>query len=382
MIPIVRDQRHSFQPLIPPAVGIDQVWRMREPNAKTVDRLIQDSKINTDSTSRVKLKKAKIGKKTRLFKLERSGPLTFIIDTSMAREIACYPHLVGESLEQVSRKAAAEALPAILELSDARAKGDAEIVFEQILRAAPGYKLQDVASKVLGKSYRTVDLRPRYTHRSYRDHDGTVQREIEVVHQNFTEFPKGKKIVLIMQDTVASGRSGEVSIDAALKYCNEVGSKVEKWILYGFISEYGLDVLYRIAQSHGIAMIAFAMGNLTALSTNNYDMPLYGVDEAHWQKTRTIRKIGSIIDRVSLEEYAPHFVAGSDQPGDWSARQPKLFNGISYEEGDIIGHLNNSIRLIKSLCEIDDFEPWQQHIAQKELSLLEKALRSETSKKT
>jgi hypothetical protein len=300
----------------------------------------------------------------------------------MAREIACYPHLVGESLEQASRRAAAEALPAILGLSEARSKGDTEIVFEQILRAAPGYKLQDAAPKVLGRSYRTVHLRPRYTHRSYRDHDGTVQREIEVVHQNFTEFPKGKKIVLIMQDTVASGRSGEVSIDAALKYCNEVGSRIEKWILYGFISEFGLDVLYHIAESNGISMVAFAMGNLTALSTNNYDMPLYGVDEAHWQKTRTVRKIGSVIDRVSLEEYVPHFVPGSDQPGDWSARQPKLFNGISYEEGDIVGHLNNSIRLVKSLCEIADFEPWQERIAQKELGLLQKTLESQTSKKT
>jgi len=355
---------------------------MKEPSRKTVDRLIQNYKINTDSTKRVKLRKAKIGKKTRIFRLERSGPLTYIIDTPMAREIACYPHLVGESLEQVSCEAAAEALPAILELSETKAKDDAEIVFEQILRAAPGYKLQDAAPKVLGKSYRTVDLRPRYTHRSYRDHDGTVQREIEVVHQNFTEFPKGKKIVLIMQDTVASGRSGEVSIDAALRYCNEVGSKIEKWILYGFISEYGLDVLYRIAERNGISMIAFAMGNLTALSTNNYDMPLYGVDEAHWQKTHTIRKIGSIIDRVSLEEYILHFVPGSDQPGDWSARQPKLFNGISYEEGDIIGHLNNSIRLIKSLTEIGGLEPWQQRIAKKELGHLQKELQSWTSKQT
>ncbi len=382
MIPIAKDQGQSFQALIPPPVEIDQVWRMKEPNRKTVDRLIQDCKINTDSTSRVKLKKAKIGKKTRVFKLERSGPLTFIIDTPMAREIACYPHLVGESLERVSQKAASEALPAILELSEVRPKGDAEIVFEQILRAAPGYKLQAAAHKVLGRSYGTVYLRPRYTHRSYRDHDGAIQREIEVVHQNFTEFPKGKKIALIMQDTVASGRSGEVSIDAALKYCEAIGSKIEKWILYGFISEYGLDVLYRIAHSHGISMMAFAMGNLTALSTNNYDMPLYGVDEAHWQKTREVRKIGSIIDRASLEEYAPHFVPGSDQPGDWSARQPKLFNGISYEQGDMLGHLRNSVRLIKSLCEMGDFEPWQQRIAQKELSLLQKAIQSESHKAT
>jgi len=356
---------------------------MKEPSRRTIDLLVGEYKIDTDSTTRVKLGKAKVSKTTKIFRIDRKVPLTFIVDTPMARDIACYPHLVGGSLERRARKAAAEALPAILELSDIR-KGDrsSEIVFEQILRAAPGYKLQDVARNALGDSYRTAYLRPRYTHRSYRDHDGTIQREIEVVHENFSEFPKGKKIVLIMQDTVASGRSGEVSINAALKHCEQSGCRVEKWILYGFISEYGLDILYRIAKENDISMVAFALGNLTALSTNNYDMPLYGVDEAHWQKTRTIRKLGSTIDRASLDEYVRLFVPGSDQPGDWSARQLKLFNGVSYEPGDIIGHLNNSIRLIKSLMEISSFEPWQQRIAESELGLLEKTLRNGTSKET
>lgn len=354
---------------------------MKEPTRKTVDRMVQEYGINIDSTKSVKTKKAKVGKNTRIFRVTQVEPTTFIIDSPMAREIACYPHLVGELLEQKSRKAAAEALPAILELSGVDWKrGDSEIVFEQILRAAPGYKLQDVAPKILGSSYRTIYLRPRYTHRSYRDHDGTVQREIEIVHREFSEFPKGKRIVLVMQDTVASGRSGEVSINATLKHCQETGCRIDKWILYGFISEYGLDILHRIAKQNDITMVAFAMGNLTALSSNNYDMPLYGVDEAHWQKTRTLRKIGSIIDRNSLKEYLRHFVPGSDQPGDWSARQRTLFNGVSQESGDILGHLNNSIRLIKSLCEICSFEPWQQQIAEKELNLLQKTLQIETSK--
>jgi hypothetical protein len=353
---------------------------MKEPSGKTIDQMIEEYKINTDSTRLVKTRRAKVGKNTRIYEVTRAEPPTFIIDTPMAREIACYPHLVGESLEQRSREAAAEALPAILELSDVGKNPEgSEIVFEQILRAAPGYKLQDIAPEVLGSAYRTVYLRPRYTHKSYRDHDGVVQREIEIVHQEFSEFPKGKKIVLVMQDTVASGRSGEISIDATLKHCEQSGCKIAKWILYGFISEYGLEILHRIAKQNDIAMIAFAMGNLTALSSNNYDMPLYGADEAHWQKTHTIRKIGSIIDRTSLEEYLPYFVPGSDQPGDWSARQRKLFNGVSYEPGDIVGHLNNSVRLVKSLCEIGCFEPWQQSIAEKELDLLRKTLQVETS---
>jgi len=354
---------------------------MKEPTIKTIDRIVEEYKIDTGSTRLVKTKRTKIGKQTRIYKVNRVEPSTFIIDTPMAREIACHPHLVGESLEQRSHEAAAEALPAILELSGVDEKhGDSEIVFEQILRAAPGYKLQDIAPSVLGSSYRTVYVRPRYTHKSYRDHDGVVQREIEIVHQQFSEFPKGKKVTLVMQDTVASGRSGEISINATLKHCQQSGCKIEKWILYGFISEYGLGILHRIAKENDIAMVAFVMGNLTALSSNNYDMPLYGVDEAHWQKTHRIRKIGSIIDRTSLKEYVPNFVPGSDQPGDWSARQRNLFNGISHEPGDIVGHLNNSIRLVKSLCEIGDFEPWQQRIAEKELNLLQRTLQTETAK--
>ena len=354
---------------------------MTEPTRGTIDRMIQEYKIDTDSTKLVKMRKTKLGQRSRIFRIDRLESPTFIIDTPMAREIACYPHLVGESLEHKLREAAAESLPAILELSEIGGKfDDSQIVFEQILRAAPGYKLQDVAPDALGAPCRTVYLRPRYTYRSYRDHDGMVQREIEIVHHEFSEFPEGKKIVLVMQDTVASGRSGEVSINATLQHCQKSGCKIEKWILYGFISEYGLKILHHIAKQNDISMIAFAMGNLTALSTNNYDMPLYGIDEAHWQRTRTIRRIGSTIDRVSLEEYIPHFVPGSDQPGDWSARQRELFNGVSQEPGDIIGHLNNSIRLVKSLYEIDCFEPWQKQIAEKELDLLQKTLQVETLK--
>lgn len=352
---------------------------MKGPTSDTVDRLIQEYRINIDSTTPVKLKKAKAAQTTRVFEVSNVAAPTFIIDTPMARDVACYPHLVGTPLSEVARAAAAEALPIMLELSGlSGTEGEFTVVFEQILRAAPGYMLQEVAPDVLGNDYRTVYIRPRYTHKSYRDHDGTVQRAIEIVHQNFSEFPNGKRIVLITQDTVASGRSAEVSISATLEHCERSGCKIEKWVLYGFISEYGLNLLARIAHEKGIPIFAFAMGNLTALSTNDYDMPLYGADEAYWQKIHSIRKLGSTIDRSSLDDYLPCIVPGSDQPGDWSARQTRLFNGSSYEPSDIMGHLNNSIRLITSLSEIGSFEPWQQDIAEKELGLLQRTLEEET----
>src|SRR5208337_1484951 len=138
--------------------------------------------------------------------------------------------------------------------------------------------------------------------------------QLNVVYEDFSRLPSGKRINLIMQDTVASSRSAEISIQAAIDHCEKVGSRIEKWILYGFISLKGLKLLDRLARSHGIPMIAFAMGNLTAMCANNYDMPLFGVDEWYWQKEHSIRKLGALVDATTFREYLQEFVPGADQP--------------------------------------------------------------------
>jgi len=51
--------------------------------------MIQEYKIDTDSTRLVKTKKAKLGSRTRIFRIDRLEFPAFIIDTPMAREIAC-----------------------------------------------------------------------------------------------------------------------------------------------------------------------------------------------------------------------------------------------------------------------------------------------------
>lgn len=253
-------------------------------------------------------------------------------------------------------------------------RGEVRVPFEQILRAAPGYQLHRAAAKLIPDSFRTVHIRPRYTHTSYRDHDGVMQRQLNVVYENFVELPKNRDIVLIMQDTVASSKSAEVSIEAAMRHCEEVGSRIRKWILYGFISLEGAKLLDKVAQSYGIPLVVFAMGNLTALCANNYDMPLYGVDEWLWRKNHTVHKLGALVDRTTFVEYVKELVPGSDQPGDWSARQSKLFTGSGYEDGNIQGHLENSTRLINSLLEIGTFSEWQKQLAHNELRLLNEEL--------
>jgi hypothetical protein len=50
--------------------------------------MIEEYKIDTDSTRLVKTRRAKVGKNTRIYEVTRAEPPTFIIDTPMAREIA------------------------------------------------------------------------------------------------------------------------------------------------------------------------------------------------------------------------------------------------------------------------------------------------------
>ena len=343
-----------------------------EPNL--LDSLIEEYNVNVNATRPAKLK-SHLNKDTRIFQVEESGLDAYIIDTPMTRQIACHPNIVGQQLQQLTHEAAQRSFRAILELSDINPSSSSEsIVFEQILRAALGYQLHEVAAEMIPNSFRTVYIRPRYTHTSYRDHDGVVQRHLNIVYEDFSNFPKGKDVDLIMQDTVASSRSAEISLQAAINHCNELGSRIRKWIVYGFVSLKGLKLLDRIAQSHDIPLTAFAMGNLTALCANNYDMPLFGVDEWLWRGQGKISKLGAIVDRTTFAEYVKEFIPGSDQPGDWSARQFKLFTGNGYEPGNIAEHLENSMRLINSLLSIGNLTDWQQELARKELELLQQQL--------
>ncbi len=347
---------------------------MEHQETTLVDSLIQEYRVNVDATKPVALKKTCLDRDTRIYKADYSFLEAYLIDTPMARRIACHPHVVGDELERLALEAALKSLPAILELSQIDRPNYEEIVFEQILRAAPGYQLHQAATKLMPDFIRTVYTRPRYTHTSYRDHDGIIQRELNVVYEDFSKLPKGKDVFLVMQDTVASGRSAEVSLLEAIRNCESVGSRIRKWVLYGFISLDGLKFLHELAESHDIPLVTFAMGNLTALCANKYDMPLYGVDEWLWRRDHTIQKLGALVDRITFSEYVQELVSGADQPGDWSARQTRLYNGEGYEDGDIPGHLENSIRLINGLLEIGTFNEWQKQLAANELGLLKAEL--------
>jgi hypothetical protein len=337
-----------------------------------IDAVIEEHGIDVKSTSKVVVKG--LNPTTSLFKVHRPDLANelFIIDTAQGRRIACHPHIVGEFLKTLASEAALEAMKAINELADLSNVESDCIVFENILRAAPGYELHRALQKITGREeFRDIWIRPRYERPSYRDHDEEASLGLNIVYEDFDELPHNEEIVVLKPDTEATGKTGQVSIERLVERCADVGSSIRKLILYGFISAPGLKIISKTANKHGIELMAFAIGNITDLAFNGYDMTLYGVDESYWKATGKIRKLGSIVDIETLERYLPEFIPGSDQPGDWSNRQTSIYvTGEKRESGDIKAHLKNSIKLIKSLMNISGYMPWQKKIAEKELQLL------------
>ncbi len=342
-----------------------------------LDDIIEEYGVDTESTKPVEVEGLK--PTTRVFRVDRPDLIDelYIVDTLEAKAIACHPHLVGEALEPLCLNAALEAVKAIWRLTDIAGVNRDSLVFENVLRAAPGYRLREAIEALnAGGRIREVWVRPRYSVPSYRDHDEGAIRDLRIVYEDFDELPQDREVVVLKPDTEATGRSGQMSIDRVVEGCEEVGSRVGEVILYGFISIPGLRLLRRTAKRHGVRLIAFSMGNLTHLAHNGYDMTLYGVDESLWEERGIMRKLGSIVDRSTLERYVVEFVPGSDQPGDWSARQRSLYvTKTDKEPGGIKKHLENSIRLIEALREISDYEPWQDRIAGRELQILKATLR-------
>ena len=350
----------SADSMDPPPKGID------------VDSIIDEYNIDVESTSPIRVRDTHAG--TNIFKVDRPDLIEelYIVDTPQGRKIACHPHIVGEELKALAFDAALEAAKAIEQLTGLFKMDTDCIVFENILRAAPGYELQEALKELHGgRRFRDVWIRPRYERPSYRDHDEEPNTQLNIVYEDFEALPCGRKMTVLKPDTEATGRTGQKSIERIVSKCKDAGSRIEKMILYGFISVPGLKRISETAQRHDIGLAAFSIGNITDLADNGYDMTLYGVDESYWEANGQIRKLGSIVDSSTLERYLPEFVPGSDQPGDWSNRQTSIYiTKEKKERGAIEQHLQNSIELIKSLKRISGYEKWQQEIAENELRLL------------
>lgn len=311
------------------------------------ETILKTFPIDIHSTKRIHLKKT--SKTTRIFTVDlEKSPLiapydckVYLFDTLSCRKIACHPHIVADALSELCLDAAKEFAKALRELD---LVSDSSAILH-ILRGGLGYKVD----KALPETP-VINIRTQYSEDGYRAHSDD-SRKIEVTYSDYhrTSFDS-----LIIPDTYATGRS----VETALEYMFEEGLNVESVILYGFIAEPGIERVYKLLKEHDISLIVFAICDVSQLYTNNYDMPLYGLDEHLYQQEGKIKPLGSIVSIETLRDMIPNYVPGMDQPGDWSERHQDLFNGYANESGDILGHLQKSIELMESLDLINKQQEW------------------------
>jgi hypothetical protein len=268
----------------------------------------------------------------------------YILDTDAGREVASYPHIVGLELEKLCLESAQAFWGVIEWLGLCRLE---ESVVLHILRGASGYMVADA----LPVKVPIVRVRTEYRGEGYRTHSDDGRR-IEVTFSDFSSLDRVS--TLFVPDTYATGRSAE----AALKELFASGFSPDRIILYGFIAIPALMRIGALCFEAGVELFSFAICDIAQLAHNNYDMPLYGLDESLHASTGGLRRLGSIVELDTLKGLLPKYVAGLDQPGDWSERQRRLFNGFWDEAGDILGHLRKSIGLVESLREMNSKQPW------------------------
>jgi len=337
-----------------------------------LDKIITEYNIDVDSTTLIKVRNLKDS--TNVFKVDRSDLIEelYIIDTVQGKNIACHPHIVGNTLKTQAFSAALEAAKAMNQLTALSTTNQDSIVVENVLRGAPGYELHTAFRELnAGRWFKDVWIRLKYEKPSYRSHNDESTVGLNIVYEDFETLPQQREIVLLKPDTEATGKTGQKAIERIVRKCEEIESTIKEIILYGFISIPALETISETVTRYGIKLVAFSIGDITELAHNGYDMTVYGIDESLWSVSGEIKKLGCIVDLKTLEKFLPEFIPGSDQPGDWSNRQTSVY--VTKEKKECIRtdeHLHNSIKLIENLKKISNFMPWQERIAEKELRLL------------
>jgi hypothetical protein len=309
--------------------------------------------IDVDSTDRVDLGGRRIIKK--IYKINLDSPLLpkthgfealYTLDTPSGKAVACHPHLVGAPLEKLSLESAQE-FRAAAEGLGLFNEGSTAIL--HVLRGGSGYQL----AEAFPSGIPILNIRTEYFEDGYRAHSDSGKK----IRIAFNDHPDVHDLdgrsTLIVPDTFATGRSAE----AALTELFESGLTLDRVVLYGFTAIPALVRVGAVCSEYGAGVHSFSICDLTQLASNNYDMPLYGVDESLHSSSGEFRGLGSVVDRETLLSLLPRYVAGMDQPGDWSERQGTLFTGAGYVEGDIPGHLRRSASLIESLRKINRSQP-------------------------
>ena len=333
-----------------------------------IDIILDNFPIDIDSTSPLQLDG--LQPRTKLYSVDpdKSPLITstdarlYIIDTTAGKEIACHPHIVSQRLADLCVESANEF---VLILKQLDLISDHSGIMH-ILRGSSGYMVNKALPELP-----VIHIRTKYSQDGYRSHSDDSRR-IDVI---FSDYHEAKFDTLIIPDTYATGRS----VEATLIHMFKEGFSVETVIIYGFTAIPAIERVQHVLDSHGVELHVFSICDITQLYSNNYDMPLYGLDEYAYQKTGELYPLGSIVSESTLHEMLPRFIPGMDQPGDWSERHNDLFNGFTSEHGNIRGHLSKSIEFIKSLEALNSNQPWYNEdlheSAEKELQKLAATLR-------
>ena len=339
-----------------------------------LDAILDEFPVDVSSTKRVDLRG--LGD-TRLYEVDLGSDLMpgnvgvdacYILDSEAGQTIACHPHIVGEELEALCLGCAG-GLWASLKGMKLIGGGGHSIL--NILRGSSGYRVWEASPS--GTS--VISVRTEYSEDGYRAHSDDT-RMVSVTYSDLDPRNQAGFSTLVIPDTFATGRSAE----AALAHLFGEGVVPDRVALYGFTAIPALERLGLLCAGWGVELVNFALCDITQLASNHYDMPVYGLDESLWESRGELRKMGSIVDADTLRQMLPRYVAGLDQPGDWSERHLDLFDGVGVVSGDVAGHLRKSIGLVESLVGLNSGQPWfdgwHGGIAEAELGMLKRALRA------
>lgn len=282
---------------------------------------------------------------------------TFIVETDSGNKIVSHPSLVGSYLNEKCSEAAAEvvrATPGLTGINDFPPK---HIIYFGILRAGPYYNRKSAYELIKSTDLSVVTARVRYKDASKGNH--TEERVPEIVEStvNMRKLPHNAHLYVMVDDTGASGKTFDVALRRLANECTNVGSTIDEMDVYGFESGETMRVLKGLEEDLDTKINTFAIGAITGLRKNGYDMPILELSDCI---------CNSIVDRETLGRLLPSYapVMDKDTVGDWSAR---FF--------DIETHLKDTIAALEyRMAEPRFNKKWQQVLAKQEMKNLQNSL--------
>jgi len=299
------------------------------------------------------------------YRMLLDGIRAYVVHSPEGVELASMPEIVGGDMASRSRRAARHAVRLMEELGL-----EERVVLLHILRGSPGYEVSGALDEVAEVD--NIYIRVKYDEQSYRDHR---EREARAVYTKAGPL-SGGRYTLVVADTVATGRSMVEALSRGLQVLDFKGITLSGVYIYGFISLPGARMVAEAVKGQGIEPVFISIEDFSALSSNMYDMPLYGPDPAD-----PGRLLGAAAPPEAFQGMLPHYFPGMDQPGDWSERQCLLFNGVGYERGDVAGHLRRSLEMLEELHRVSSgmewYRDWMEDVYAARRRGLEEALRGD-----